>query len=79
MCCLAIALLASGLLRLTVETDPQQLWAASSSAAAQEKRAFDVRSHPKELYLLRTPHLVATPSLVSVESGDFGQLMCKLP
>lgn len=52
VCGLAIALLASGLLRLTVETDPQQLWAASSSAAAREKRAFDVRSHSIELYLM---------------------------
>eukprot|EP00884_Botryococcus_braunii_P021147 jgi/Botrbrau1/7716/Bobra.0159s0148.1 len=39
---LVMAVLASGLLLLTVQTDPQRLWVAPSSPAAQEKQAYDM-------------------------------------
>ena len=37
-----MAVLALGLLRFRVETDPQRLWVGPSSQAAQEKAAYEV-------------------------------------
>jgi hypothetical protein len=42
VCAVAVVLMALGLLRLRVETDPQRLWVGADSQALAEKRHFEV-------------------------------------
>lgn len=46
-----MAVLALGLLRFRVETDPQRLWVGPTSQAAQEKAAYEVEPSLSSIHM----------------------------